>query len=82
MSVQKEIGRVKRFNHHKGYGFIEMRDDGRDAFVHHSEIQMDGYRFLRPGDYVLLNVTETPKGLYAKGVHPLTPDEAFRVLEA
>ena len=36
-------GTVKWFSNEKGYGFIE-REGGDDVFVHHSAIEMDGYR--------------------------------------
>ena len=32
----------------KGYGFI-AQPDGEDVFVHHSAIQMNGYRSLEEG---------------------------------
>jgi CspA family cold shock protein len=65
--MEKEIGKVKWFNNAKGYGFIE-RATGGDVFVHHSAIQMNGFRTLTEGDAVSFNVTEGPKGLQAENV--------------
>ena len=65
--MEKEIGKVKWFNNAKGYGFIE-RNTGGDVFVHHSAIQMNGFRTLSEGESVSFNVTEGPKGLQAENV--------------
>lgn len=60
-------GKVKWFNNQKGYGFIAT-DDGSDVFVHHTEIQGDGYRSLEEGQEVEFEVEEGPKGQHAKKV--------------
>ncbi|RPH35301.1 cold shock domain-containing protein [bacterium] len=65
--MEKETGKVKWFNNAKGYGFIE-RATGGDVFVHHSAIQMNGFRTLTEGDTVSFNVTRGPKGLQAENV--------------
>ena len=44
-------GTVKWFNKTKGYGFI-TDSDGKDHFVHHSNIQMEGLRSLDTDDIV------------------------------
>ena len=60
-------GKVKWFNDAKGYGFITA-DDGTDVFVHHSDIQADGFRSLAEGDAVTFEITQGPKGLKAANV--------------
>jgi CspA family cold shock protein len=60
-------GKVKWFSNEKGFGFIE-RDDGDDVFVHHSAIQMDGYRSLTEGQEVQFEVVDGDKGLQASNV--------------
>lgn len=63
----REKGTVKWFNAAKGYGFIQ-RHTGEDVFVHHSAIQMTGYRTLNNGSSVEFEVKEGPKGLHAENV--------------
>jgi CspA family cold shock protein len=62
-------GTVKWFNAEKGYGFISQQD-GTDVFVHHSAIQIDGYRTLEEGQPVEFEVQEGQKGLQAVDVRP------------
>lgn len=44
-------GTVKFFNAQKGWGFI-WYSKGKDIFVHHSNIIMDGFRTLAEGDII------------------------------
>jgi CspA family cold shock protein len=60
-------GTVKWFKNEKGFGFISQ-DGGEDVFVHHSSIQMDGYKSLNEGDRVEFTVTHGDKGLKAENV--------------
>lgn len=60
-------GQVKWFNAQKGYGFI-ARDDGKDVFVHHSEIVMEGYRTLGEGELVSYDLRDSDKGPVAVNV--------------
>ena len=63
-------GTVKWFNDDKGYGFITPDDGGKDLFVHHSEIQGEGFRSLREGEKVEFEVTQGTKGPQAVSVKP------------
>ena len=60
-------GTVKWFSNEKGYGFIE-REGGEDVFVHHSKINMEGYRSLTEGQRVQFDVEQGDKGLQAVNV--------------
>lgn len=61
-------GTVKWFNSEKGYGFITPDDGGRDLFVHHSEINMEGYAKLEDGEKVSFEVGQGQKGPCAQKV--------------
>lgn len=63
-------GTVKWFSDVKGYGFIQQRS-GPDIYVHHSAIRMDGYRTLRVGMKVEVELEEREGGLAARAVSPL-----------
>ena len=60
-------GNVKWFDEKKGYGFIEQ-EDGPDLFVHHSAIEMPGFKTLADGDRVSFNAEKGDRGPVAKNV--------------
>lgn len=60
-------GTVKWFNASKGYGFIEQEDD-QDVFVHHTGINMTGFKTLNEGDQVTFDVEQGQKGPAAVNV--------------
>ncbi|MCY3810042.1 MAG: cold shock domain-containing protein [Gemmatimonadetes bacterium] len=60
-------GKVRWFNDAKGYGFISQ-SSGEDVFVHHSEIQSEGFRTLAEGEEVEFELRETERGLQAANV--------------
>jgi len=61
-------GTVKRWLDMRGYGFITT-EDGKDIFVHNSEIQ--GKKSLKEGEKVEFEVVDTGRGPKAVKVKPL-----------
>jgi cold shock protein len=62
-------GTVKWFNPDKGFGFIAPDDGTADVFVHHSAIDMGGYRTLAENQKVEYTTKQGPKGPQADQVH-------------
>ncbi len=60
-------GKVKWFNEHRGFGFIE-KDEGGDVYVHLSAIQVDGFKTLNEGQRVSFDVVQGAKGPAAENV--------------
>ncbi|MBR6072542.1 MAG: cold-shock protein [Acholeplasmatales bacterium] len=63
-------GKVKWFDSSKGYGFI-VSEEGKDVFVHFSQIVQDGYKTLEEGQEVTFDVEVGEKGQLAKNVKKL-----------
>ena len=65
-------GTVKWFNDQKGYGFITPEDGSKDVFVHHSGIQVQGFKSLSENQKVEFDVVDSDKGPKAANVKPLS----------
>jgi CspA family cold shock protein len=61
-------GTVKWFNDEKGYGFVTPDDEGKDLFVHHSDIGGEGFKSLAEGAKVSYDAEPGDKGPKAVNV--------------
>ena len=64
-------GTVKWFNSSKGFGFIVPDDGSDDLFVHHSDINIEGYASLDEGQKVQFEIGQGEKGPRASNVVPV-----------
>lgn len=61
-------GKVKWFNNAKGFGFVVPEGSTEDIFAHFSQIKMDGYKTLKPGQPVQFDVVQGEKGKHAENI--------------
>lgn len=65
-------GTVKWFNDQKGFGFVTPEDGSKDVFVHHTSIDMDGFKTLAENQQVDFEIEQTDKGPRAAKVRPMS----------
>ena len=58
--------KIKWFNAEKGFGFIDY--EGKDIFVHYSQIKDEGFKTLEEGQLVEFEIVQSEKGPQAKDV--------------
>lgn len=63
-----QIGKVKWFNNKSGIGFITSDAVSEDIFVHYSNIQMEGYKTIKPNQEVEFELDTGDKGVFAKNI--------------
>jgi cold shock CspA family protein len=52
---------VKWFNKKKGYGFATS-ETNEEVFCHHTDLKVDGYKYLKRGEFVRGEVTAMADG--------------------
>ena len=67
---EQNTGTVKWFDSKKGYGFITPADGDKDLFVHHTSLQMDGFKTLTEEQTVHYEVGDSERGPVATNVTP------------
>lgn len=76
--LAEATGIVKWFNNIKGYGFICSEQSDVEIFAHYSQIQVDGYKTLKPGQIVSFNLSPSDRGFHAHNIKPVDqPDAGF-----
>ncbi len=66
------LGTVKWFHNGKGYGFLIVDGTREEVFVHHTAIDMNGYKRLDRGQRVAFELCYGPKGFTASYLRPLS----------
>jgi len=75
-------GVVKWFNNDKGYGFVMMdNEDESEVFVHHSAIDMEGFKTLKHGQRVEFSLYYGPKGLTASYLKQLRDENGEVIMQ-
>lgn len=76
MTENKMTGKVVWFDPRKGIGFISKDDGTGDLFVHWTNIAMEGFKTLKPGQVVSYEMGENHRGEQAVNIVVLSePDD-------
>ena len=65
---EQNTGTVKWFDAKKGYGFITPSNGEKDLFVHHTSLQMEGFKTLNEAQTVTYEVGDSDRGPVATNV--------------
>lgn len=65
------LGKVRRFNKRKGFGFISTQEGSSDIFFYYKELIMEGFKTIKIGAEVEFELVESPRGLQAKNIQEI-----------
>ena len=68
--MERQRGTVKWFSREKGWGFIRL-ESGKDIFVHHSDIEGEGFVTLEDDQPVEFTIEDMEKGPRARDVREI-----------
>lgn len=71
-----KTGKVAWFDSRKGIGFIERDNGDKDLFIHWSNVTMEGFKTLKPGQVVQFDIGENHRGEQAENVVVLSEPES------
>lgn len=67
-SNAEKLGTVKFYNPDKGFGFVAVEGDSKDAFIHVSALKRCGLDSLEEGQLVVVEVAQGQKGLEVRSL--------------
>lgn len=67
-NVKVKTGVVIWFDARKGFGFIDQDGSDEDIFLHWSNIQVDGFKTVKPNQKVTYELGENHRGAQAVNV--------------
>ncbi len=62
------LGKVKRFNKIKGFGFIETTECEQDVFFYYDSLVMEGFKTIDEGAEVEFDLVEGERGPAAQNI--------------
>jgi len=68
VEVEMFRGIIAWFSNSRGFGFIEQDHSEVDIFLHYSNLSVDGFKTVQPGDRVSYEIGENHKGAQAVNV--------------
>jgi Cold shock proteins len=71
--MAKNVGKVKKFNKEKGYGFI-TGEDQKDYFFYYTSLNMSGFKTVDVDAKVEFEAQETERGLRAVDIDVIKDD--------
>lgn len=75
MSDTVKTAKVCWFDARKGIGFVSKDDGSGDLFVHWSNVEMDGFKTLKPGQVVSYELGSNHHGEQAVNVQVISEGE-------